>query len=56
MDLYINLTSCQVKMTFIQILNLKLFKRHFHPLKLCLDDAVHNFKRMKIVRIWQNGG
>ena len=26
------------------------------PLKLCLADAIHNFKWVKIIQIWQNGG
>ena len=25
-------------------------------LKLCLADAIHNFKWAKIIQIWQNGG
>ena len=25
-------------------------------LKLCLADAIHNFKWVKIIQIWQNGG
>ena len=25
-------------------------------LKLCLSDAIHNFKWVKIIQIWQNGG
>ena len=28
----------------------------FTHLKLCLADAIHNFKWMKIIQIWQNGG
>ena len=28
----------------------------FTHLKLCLADAVHNFKWVKITQIWQNGG
>ena len=28
----------------------------FTHLKLCLADAIHNFKRVKIIQIWQNGG
>ena len=28
----------------------------FTHLKLCLADAIHNFKWVKIVQIWQNGG
>ena len=34
----------------------KLFNLNFHPLKLCLADAIHNFKWVKIIQIWQNGG
>ena len=25
-------------------------------MKLCLADAIHNFKWVKIIQIWQNGG
>ena len=28
----------------------------FTHLKLCLADAIHNFKGVKIIKIWQNGG
>ena len=28
----------------------------FTHLKLCLADAIHNFKSVKIIQIWQNGG
>ena len=28
----------------------------FTHLKLCLADAIHNFKWVKIIQIWQNGG
>ena len=28
----------------------------FTHLKLCLADAIHNFKLVKIIQIWQNGG
>ena len=28
----------------------------FTQLKLCLADAIHNFKWVKIIQIWQNGG
>ena len=28
----------------------------FTHLKLCLADAIHNFKRVKIITIWLNGG
>ena len=28
----------------------------FTHLKLCLADAMHNFKWVKIIQIWQNGG
>ena len=27
----------------------------FTHLKLCLPDAIHTFKRLKIIEIWQNG-
>ena len=29
---------------------------NFTHLKLCLADAIHNFKWVKIIQIWQNGG
>ena len=28
----------------------------FTHLKLCLADAIHNFKWVKIIQIWQNRG
>ena len=28
----------------------------FTHLKLCLADAIHNFKWVKIIQLWQNGG
>ena len=28
----------------------------FTHFKLCLADAIHNFKWVKIIQIWQNGG
>ena len=28
----------------------------FTHLKLCLADAIHNSKWVKIIQIWQNGG
>ena len=28
----------------------------FTHLKLCLADAIHNFKWVKIIEIWLNGG
>ena len=28
----------------------------FTNLKLCLADAIHNFKWVKIIQIWQTGG
>ena len=34
----------------------KLFNLNFHHLKLCLADAIHNFKWVKKNQIWQNGG
>ena len=37
-------------------LTAKLFHLNFHHLKLCLADAIHNFKWVKIIQIWQNGG
>ena len=47
---------------FIQRFNpltAKLFNLNFHPLEV-VDrvtlDAIHNFKWVKIIQIWQNGG
>ena len=37
-------------------LTAKLFNLNFTHLKLCLADAIHNFKWVKIIQIWQNGG
>ena len=34
----------------------KLFNLNFTHLKLCLADAIHNLKWVKIIQIWQNGG
>ena len=34
----------------------KLFNLNFHPLEVGLADAIHNFKWVKIIQIWQNGG
>ena len=34
----------------------KLFNWILTPLKLCLADAIHNIKWVKIIQIWQNGG
>ena len=31
----------------------KLFNLNFPHLKLCLADAIHNFKWVKIIQIWQ---
>ena len=45
-------------------LTAKLFNLNFHSLEvvsrwrdiqLCLADAIHNFKWVKIIQIWQNG-
>ena len=35
-------------------LTAKLFNLNFTHLKLCLADAIHNFKWVKIIQIWQN--
>ena len=40
----------------INPLTAKLFNLNFTHLKLCLADAIHNFKWVKIIQIWQNGG
>ena len=37
-------------------LTAKLFILIYNHLKLCLADAIHNFKRVKIIQIWQNRG
>ena len=34
----------------------KLLIVFFTHLKLCLADAIHNFKWVKSIQIWQNGG
>ena len=39
----------------INPLTAKLFKIFTH-LRLCLADAIHNFKWVQIIQIWQNGG
>ena len=36
-------------------LTAKLFNWNFTHLKLCLADAIHNFKWVKIIQIRQNG-
>ena len=38
------------------LLTAKLFNGIFTPLKLCLADAIHNFKLLKIIQIRQNVG
>ena len=40
----------------INPLTATLFNLNFHPLELCLADAIHNFKWLKIIQIWQNEG
>ena len=37
-------------------LTAKLFNLNFHPPKLCLADAIHNFKWVKIIQIWRYRG
>ena len=37
-------------------LTAKLFNLIFTHLKLCLADAIHNFKWVKIIQIWQDVG
>ena len=34
-------------------LTAKLFNWNFTHLKLCLADAIHNFKWVKIIQLWQ---
>ena len=46
---------------FYVILQLTLYPPNystwiFTHLKLCLADAIHNFKWVKIIQIWQNRG
>ena len=58
---YIAISILWNKMWGINPLNAKLFNLItiiwiFIHLKLCLADAIHNFKWLKIIRIWQNGG
>ena len=36
-------------------LTAKLFIGNFTHLKLCLADAIHNFKWVKITQNWKNG-
>ena len=38
------------------LLAVKLFNWNFHSLELCLADAIHNFKWVKIIQIWKKGG
>ena len=40
----------------INPLTAKLFNLNFTHLKLCLADAIHNFKWVKNIQISQNGG
>ena len=40
----------------INPLTAKLFNLNFTRLKLCFADAIHNFKWVKIIQIWQNEG
>ena len=37
-------------------LTAKLFYMNKTHLKLCLTDAINNFKWVKIIQIWQDGG
>ena len=46
---YINKCEISVRLTLYLIWILT-------HLKLCLADAIHNFKWVKIIHIWQNGG
>ena len=37
--------------------NRQIIQSEFSPTwKLCLADAIHNFKWVKIIQIWQKGG
>ena len=38
------------------LLTLELPSYFIETWKLCLADAIHNFKWVKIIQIWQNGG
>ena len=49
-------TAGPLSVMFILVIHqmaLAISKTH---LKLCLADAIHNFKWVKIIPIWQNGG
>ena len=37
-------------------LTAKLFNFNFQPLEVVSPDAIHNFKWVKIIQIWQYGG
>ena len=41
---------------FINPLTAKIFNLNSYPLELYLADAIHNFKWVKIIQIWQNAG
>ena len=59
-----NINIFKLKITaLVAMVYTKIFER-FNPLtaklfthlKLCLADAIHNFKWVKIIQIWQNEG
>ena len=50
------ISTRQHKCRLINPLTYNYSIRIFTHLKLCLADAIHNFKWMKIIQIWQNGG
>ena len=46
-------TYIKFLLKFLSVKGLIGFFNHF---KLCLADVIYNFKSVKIIRIWQNGG
>ena len=44
------------KAYYIHVVLINPFTTKLYNLKLCLADAIHNFKWVKIIQIWQNGG
>ena len=57
MPYFFNLSRYNLELPLsINQLTAKLFNLNFTHLKLCLADAIHNFKWAKIIQIWQKGG
>ena len=48
----IQLSALKVNPLTVKLLNMNFFTHS----KVCLADAIHNFKWVKIIQIWQNGG